>query len=101
VEDQRSDPASTLHFTRDLIALRRSLPDLRAGAYVEIQVPRGAWAWRRGERVVVAVTLGSKPREITGVEGAVALATDRTRDGELLTGRLRLGPAEGVVVVSD
>ena len=32
VEDERSDPASTLHYTRDLIALRRRLPDLRTGS---------------------------------------------------------------------
>ena len=50
VEDQRADPDSTLHFTRDLIALRKQLADLRSGAYAELPSPPGAWAWRRGER---------------------------------------------------
>ena len=46
VEEQRADPASTLHFTRDLIALRRRLPSLRTGVYTELPAPTGAWAWR-------------------------------------------------------
>ena len=101
VEDERADPRSTLHFTRDLIALRRRLPDLRRGAYEELPAPSGAWAWRRGAGVVVALNLGSEPVEIEGVEGAVALATVRGREGERVTGRLRLAPAEGAVVTRD
>ena len=98
VEDQRSDPRSTLHFTRDLIALRRRLPDLRRGRYEELPAPPGAWAWRRGADVVVALNLGSERADVEGVEGSVALATARGREGERVDGRLRLGPAEGAVV---
>ncbi len=101
VEDERVDPASTLNFTRDLIALRRDLPDLRSGAYAELHVPAGAWAWRRGDSVVTAINLGSRPVEIDGVDGSIALATRRSRDGESVTGRLRLAPAEGAVVRAD
>jgi len=101
VEDQRSDPASTLHFTRDLIALRRRLPDLRTGTYDELPAPPGTWAWRRGDNVVVAVNLGGKSAEVEGVEGTIALATVRTRDGETCAGRLHLEPAEGAIVVGD
>jgi alpha-glucosidase len=99
VEDERADPGSTLHFTRDLIALRRELPDLRGGAYAELPAPEGAWAWRRGEGAVVAVNLGGDPVEVA-VEGRVALATDRGREGERVGGALALGPAEGVVLTS-
>jgi alpha-glucosidase len=98
VEEERVDPASTLNFTRDLIALRRELPDLRSGAYAELHVPAGAWAWRRGEGVVAAINLGSRPVEIDDVDGSVALATSRGCEGEHVTGRLRLDHAEGVVV---
>jgi alpha-glucosidase len=98
VEDQRSDPASTLHFTRALIALRRRLADLRRGAYAELPTPAGAWAWRRGDGVYVAVNLGSSPVEIDGIAGSVAFATARGREGERVTARLQLGPAEGAVV---
>jgi alpha-glucosidase len=98
VEDQRTDRSSTLHFTRDLISLRRELSDLRRGAYAELAAPAGAWAWRRGESVVVAVNLGSDASEIEDVEGSIALGTIREREGEVVAGRLRLEPAEGVVV---
>jgi alpha-glucosidase len=98
VEEQRADPGSTLCFTRDLIELRRRLPDLRTGAYVELPTPDGAWAWRRGAGVAAAVNLGSESVEIDGIEGTVALATTRSRDGEVASGRLTLGPAQGAVV---
>jgi alpha-glucosidase len=98
IEDQRADPASTLNFTRNLIALRKELADLRSGRYVELPAPDGAWAWRRGDGVVVAINLGPNGMEIDGVEGSVALGTHRGREGEPVEGRLRLGPAEGVVI---
>ena len=98
VEDQRADPASTLNFTRDLIALRKELADLRSGPYAELPAPAGAWAWRRGDGVVVAINLGPEATEIDGVEGSIALGTRRGREGERVDGRLRLEPAEGAVV---
>ncbi len=99
VEDQRADPDSTLHFTRDLIALRKQLADLRSGAYVELPSPTGSvgLAARRGHR------RRDQPRRQTrrrssGVEGSVALATRREREGERVDGTLRLEPAEGVII---
>ncbi len=99
VEEQRADPGSTLHFTRDLIALRGQLGDLRSGDYVELAASPGAWAWRRGDDVVVALNLGAEPVQIDGIEGSIVLSTDRRRDGETSTGCLTLGASEGVVVL--
>jgi alpha-glucosidase len=101
VEHQRSDPASTLNFTRELISLRHRLPDLRRGAYEELSAPADAWAWRRGEGVVVALNLGGESVHIDAVEGSIALATDRAREGERVAGGLRLEAAAGVVVAGD
>ena len=98
VEDQREDPSSTLHFARDLIALRKQLADLHAGDYAELLSPPGTWAWRRGSGIVAAVNLGQDDAEIAGVEGSIALATRRHREQEHVDGRLRLEPAEGVLV---
>jgi alpha-glucosidase len=100
VEGQRASASSTLHFTRDLIALRRRFPDLHAGPYRELPAPGGAWAWRRGEGAVVAVNLGSRPVRIPGIDGSVALSTNRDRDGEAVSDQLGLAPAEGAIVVS-
>jgi glycosidase len=98
VEAQRGDPASTLNLCRDLIALRRSRPDLHAGAYRTLPAPDGVWAWRRGDATRVAVNLSEEPRSVGGLDGGVLVATDRSRDGSRVRGRLELAPWEGVVV---
>jgi glycosidase len=47
VEDQRSDPASTLHFVRNLIRARK---EFVAEPYEEVS--RNPWTWRRGRREI-------------------------------------------------
>jgi alpha-glucosidase len=98
VAAQRDDPSSTLHFVRDLLTLRHELPDLRAGAYSPHAAPAGAWAWRRGDHVLAAFNAGPETATIDGVQGAIAIGTDRARDGEAVGGALRLGADEGAVV---
>jgi len=101
VEAQRADPGSTLHFARDLIAVRKRLPVLQTGSYGELPAPSGAWAWQRGAEVRVAVNLGSEPVEVENIHGEVVLTTSRRREGGRVEGRLRLAAREGVVVVSS
>jgi len=98
VEDQRADPSSTLNFTRDLIALRTALPGLQTGGYAELPAPGGAWAWRRGTDLSVAVNLGPETCEIDALDGSILLSTTRSRDGERVAGGIRLASREGVVV---
>ena len=98
VEDQRADSASTLHFTRDLIATRRRLPDLRTGSYQLLDAPGDVWAWRRGESCAVAVNLGLTEARID-LAGRVELSSDRVRDGAQFDGSLAAG--EGVVLTLD
>ena len=98
VADQRDDPHSTLHLTRDLIELRRQRADLRTGAYATLHAPDGAWAYRRGERHAVALNLCDDPNTVTGLAGVVLAGTDRERDGERVSGALDLRPWEAVVV---
>ena len=45
VEEQRADPASTLHYVRDLIARRKTFTD---SSYETLKSTRGVWAYRRG-----------------------------------------------------
>jgi alpha-glucosidase len=101
VEDQRSDPASVLTLTRDLIALRRQEPDLRTGAYRSRAAPDGVWAWSRGAGHVVLINMADRATVVPDVEGTLRLATDRARAGELVTGSLELAPWEGVILASD
>jgi alpha-glucosidase len=99
VAAQRADPGSVLHLVRDLIALRKGTPELTSGAYETLPAPAGAWAWRRGERFAVTLNLSDGEVAVEGVGGRVAIATDRSRDGESVAGVVRLGPYEGVMIV--
>jgi alpha-glucosidase len=98
VAGQRADRGSPLHLTRDLIALRRAKEDLRSGAYRALDAPPGAWAFRRGERLAVALNLSANPVTLPDLDGRVAVGTDRTRDGQGAGGALELAPWEGVVL---
>ena len=98
VADQRADRGSVLHLVRDLIALRRERPDLQRGGYRTLPAPAGAWAWRRGSDTAVAINLSDGEAVVEGLDGAVAIATDRSRDGERVSGALALGPWSGAVV---
>jgi alpha-glucosidase len=100
VADQRADPASTLHLVKDLIALRRENRDLRDGDYRRIALDDGLWAWRRGASVVVALNLADSPATLDGVRGTIRVGTGRARDGETVDGALRIGPWEGVLLLT-
>jgi alpha-glucosidase len=98
VTDQRADPASVLHLTRDLIALRRELADLRDGAYATFAADGPLWAWRRGESVIAALNLGPEPSTLDGVTGTIRICTNRARDSEHVDGTLGLAPWEGAIL---
>jgi alpha-glucosidase len=98
VASQRGDRDSVLSLARDLITLRRELPDLATGAYERLPTHEGTWAWRRGERIMVAVNACDEPRAVGGVRGTIRVATDRSRDGEGVSGELALGPWQAVVI---
>jgi alpha-glucosidase len=100
VEEQRADPGSTLVLCRELLALRRCEPDLHGGAYESLPAPPGVWAYRRGERFVVALNLSDGPAEVECPigSGRIRLSTNRARDGEAVGPVVRLGAWEGVVL---
>jgi alpha-glucosidase len=98
VEDQRRDPGSVLHLSRDLIALRRARPDLRTGSYTAVDAPEDVWAWRRGGHTVVVVSCSDRPLEMPVDGGAVLIGTRRERGGERVGGSLRLEAWEAVVL---
>jgi alpha-glucosidase len=96
VAGQRDDPDSILTLTRDLIAVRKHRRILH-GAYEPVDAPPDVWAFRRESGAFIALNLGDAAVSLEGVEGAVVIGTDRTRDGEGLTGTLELRPREAVV----
>jgi alpha-glucosidase len=100
VAAQRADPDSILNLVRDLIALRRGRPDLASGAYAQLDAPDGAWAYRRGDGVTVALNLSDAPVTVAAVSGRIEVATDRARDGEAVADGVALGPWEGAVLIT-
>jgi alpha-glucosidase len=99
VEEQRSDPGSVLNFVRDLIALRRSTPDLQVGDSINLIAPDGCWAWRRGRSVTVVLNMSDAEADVEGVKGRIAACTDGRRDGEAVDA-LTLAGWTGAIVVS-
>jgi alpha-glucosidase len=100
VTDQRGDPTSVLHFTRDVIALRRRTPDLITGGYRSLVSPDGAWVWRRGTATAVALNFSDGPTTITlATDAQIAISSDRSRDGTTMRGSIDLKPWEGVVLL--
>ena len=99
VASQRDDPGSVLHLCRDAIRLRAATPELREGGMSLLTAPPGVLAWRRGDSVTVALNLGDRPATVGGVEGTLALGTDREREGAAVRGELGLRGWEGAVVV--
>jgi alpha-glucosidase len=97
VADQMADRQSILWLVHDLLALRRSLPDLALGTLTFISSPAGTLAWRRGEAASVAVNLSTATHHIK-VDGRIAICTDRARDGERVGRWLELRPLEAAVV---
>ena len=100
VESQRDDPGSPLRLCRDLIALRRVSGDLRSGEFANLDTPDGVWAYRRGARTVVVLNFREEEVAVPGLSGRVLIASNRAHDGADVPGVLRLGPGEGVVLVS-
>jgi hypothetical protein len=60
--------------------------------------PPGSWVWRRGAGTVVALNLSDEDVTVEGVDGRIAIATDREREGERVGGTLRLAAWSGAVV---
>jgi glycosidase len=86
-----------LTLARDLLALRRQTPDLHAGSYRAMASPEGVWAWRRGDRMMVALNMSDEDTTLAATAGRIRIATDRTRDGESFDKALFLHPWEGVI----
>src|SRR3954451_22044234 len=102
VADQRADARSTLHFTRELLALRREHDDLRTGDFVDVGSAGNVWTYRRGDRLLVVLHLGPDRVSIPlPGPGRVLLDTHRTRDGEAASRSIEIEGWRGLLVELD
>jgi alpha-glucosidase len=105
VEAEDADPASMLSLHRRLLALRRELPALHAGAYAGVAAPGDVVAYVRKEgrtMLLVVLNFGATPltfdlpsREL---HGRVLLSTHLDREGDVVTDPLYLRENEGVIL---
>lgn len=94
VAAQERDPDSHLHFTRDLIALRRARPELHR-APMELPVVHDPVLTIRRGPLVVHVNLSDDPVDLPG--GRVLLGTERAQDGTTAP-IVRLAGWQGAIV---
>ena len=103
VASQRDDPASTLRFCRDLLALRRAEFGGTIASYTQLPAPPGVWVYRVGG-LVVAANFSEEPACLGELAGPLLLSTAGPRParnrppGRAPGGVTRLGPWEGVIV---
>ncbi|MGE5650852.1 MAG: alpha-amylase family glycosyl hydrolase [Bacillota bacterium] len=67
VERQESDARSTLRFAREMIALRKSRPELHKGSIELLDAPEGVLAFARsheGSRIVCLFNMDTVPRKV-------------------------------------
>jgi alpha-glucosidase len=107
VESQRQDRASTLAFTRRLIAARVSHAALQAGEQQSIDAASGVFCFRRAlddQRLVVALNFTSRrlrlrAAEDLGERASVLLSTHETRPLDSVDpSALVLEPDEGLIL---
>lgn len=104
VSRQRLDHDSLLSFYRKAIALRRSERAISDGTLTPVAVEDGLLALLREDgatRFLVAVNAGPEPlavRSLKRLNGHVALASRRSREGTRVSGELRLGAHDAMVI---
>jgi alpha-glucosidase len=105
VASQQADPASMLHLTRDLLALRRDHRALAEGTYRSLDAPAGVLLFLREcdeERIAVVLAVDGTGAEVPlPGSGRILRGTHTDRAGERVAERVRVEPFEGVVVLLD
>jgi len=99
---QLEDPASMLALYRRLLALRRATPALETGGYAPVPSAGDLLAYLRQSaerRLLVVLNLGHQPQTFaTETSGEVLLSTHLDREGERISGTIRLRADEGLII---
>jgi alpha-glucosidase len=105
VIDLDADAHSILSLYKELIKLRKQLPQLVAGAYEPVAAQGDLLLYRRraeGEALIIALNLGAEPASLTsssiGFGSEILLSTFLDRKRERVEGILNLRGNEGVIV---
>ncbi len=69
---QQADPQSLFHFTKSLLALRKTQPALHCGDYLPLKAPAGSLAYLRStpeQTILVAINFKGRPEKFTPPDG--------------------------------
>jgi alpha-glucosidase len=102
---EREDPKSILNLTKELLALRKTLPALAVGDYAAIDgLPVECYVFTRStadQRLLVALNLTNEEHQFmlpyTGT-GQVVTSTGRDRTGKISLTFMVLQPNEGILI---
>jgi len=103
VDAQRAEPDSMLGLYRRLIALRNSEPALHRGAYVPFPAHGDILAFFRefaDSRYLIVLNLGHRSQffPIAELRGQIVVASDRLREGQVVSGGVALTGDDGMVI---
>lgn len=89
VERQESDDGSILRFARDMIAFRKSRPELQQGRIDFVEAPGGVLAFTRvheGQRMTCLFNMDTTPKKVPGAaQGEMVRAQHAGIEGRALT----------------
>jgi alpha-glucosidase len=105
VEDQRSDPCSTLSLYKKLLELRDAHESLQTGAYIPVPAEGTLLVYRRQvekEHFLIALNLGHEPQTFTTtrfpLRGVIVLDTQLKKAGKEIRDVLQLDGNEGIIM---
>ena len=105
VENQITDPTSSLSFYRQLLAMRKKYPALNRGSYTPLDgMPQGCFVYQRQEAeqsLIVALNFTGVPKRLPlEGDGKILLSTNMDRSGSENLQSLQLRENEGIIIES-
>ena len=101
VQSSKDDPGSMLSLYKRLLRFRRKEPVLVSGTLTDIAATDGVLQFHRsrGDTLFTfAMNLAAEPRSVDVGRGTIAACTDLHREGEQVSGTLKLQPAEALLI---
>ncbi|KAA9349780.1 alpha-amylase family glycosyl hydrolase [Larkinella humicola] len=109
VQVQNEDPDSMLSLHKRLLVLRQREPSLQVGDYVPVYADTSLMAYIRQanghSRFLMVLNLSHRPAYFkpkdASLQGVIALATSREREGNTVSKTITMGGDEGIIIRLD
>lgn len=101
VQTSKGDPGSMLSLYKRLLRFRRNEPVLVSGTLTDIVATDGVLQFHRSDgntHFTFVMNLAAEPSSVHVGTGTIVECTDLHREGEQVSGRLQLQPAEALLI---